>query len=186
MEQVWEKGGEQVQQEGITTTIRMDGSGGMDGWKDGVEDGREADVAVKKDEKASREEPRAIGKEANEGLEMKKNNSNGADIGKEYCSNDRDDGDQSSKEGAVKATEKSGATAQVQPQGHQHFSTYCSRERMHMDREKEEEVCASYVTNDGQPESGKMLIGLKNIFSKCLPNMPKTYIARLLFDRRHK
>ena len=30
------------------------------------------------------------------------------------------------------------------------------------------------------------LIGLKNIFSKQLPNMPKEYIARLVLDRRHK
>ena len=30
------------------------------------------------------------------------------------------------------------------------------------------------------------LIGLKNIFSKQLPNMPKEYIARLVMDRRHR
>lgn len=30
------------------------------------------------------------------------------------------------------------------------------------------------------------LIGLKNIFSKQLPNMPKEYIARLVLDRRHR
>lgn len=30
------------------------------------------------------------------------------------------------------------------------------------------------------------MIGLKNIFSKQLPNMPKEYIARLVLDRRHR
>lgn len=57
---------------------------------------------------------------------------------------------------------------------------------MHMEREKSGEVKALYVVNDGEPESGKTLISLKNIFSKCLPNMPKTYISRLVFDRRHR
>ena len=65
-------------------------------------------------------------------------------------------------------------------------STYCSREQLHIERERRGEVSSMYVMNDGLPESGKTLIGLKNIFSKCLPNMPKTYIARLVFDRRHR
>lgn len=64
--------------------------------------------------------------------------------------------------------------------------TYCNRERRHKEREKTGEIEAFYVMNDGSPESGKFLIGLKNIFSKCLPNMPKTYITRLVFDRRHR
>ena len=29
-------------------------------------------------------------------------------------------------------------------------------------------------------------MALKNIFSKQLPNMPKEYITRLVFDRRHR
>ena len=43
-----------------------------------------------------------------------------------------------------------------------------------------------YVENDGDPQNMVILIGLKNIFSKQLPNMPKEYICRLLFDRRHR
>lgn len=42
------------------------------------------------------------------------------------------------------------------------------------------------VENDGKPESCVKLIGLKSLFSKQLPKMPRTYIARLVFDRRHK
>lgn len=55
-----------------------------------------------------------------------------------------------------------------------------------MEREKAGELTAKYITNDGSPENGRLLIGLKNVFSKCLPNMPKEYICRLIFERRHK
>ncbi len=32
----------------------------------------------------------------------------------------------------------------------------------------------------------KALIDLKNIFSKQLPKMPKEYICKLMFDRKHE
>lgn len=41
------------------------------------------------------------------------------------------------------------------------------------------------VTNDGDPRSLIILTGLKNIFQKQLPKMPREYIARLVFDRNH-
>lgn len=41
------------------------------------------------------------------------------------------------------------------------------------------------ITNDGKPTSMVILIGLKNIFSKQLPKMPKEYIVRLVLDRQH-
>jgi histone acetyltransferase len=63
---------------------------------------------------------------------------------------------------------------------------YYSRESKHLEREASGEIQAKYVSNDGSPENGILLIGLKNIFSKCLPNMPKEYICRLLFERRHR
>ena len=40
-------------------------------------------------------------------------------------------------------------------------------------------------TNDNTDESCEALIALKNIFSRQLPKMPKEYIVRLVFDRRH-
>ncbi|CAM8966001.1 hypothetical protein QQ045_003758 [Rhodiola kirilowii] len=40
--------------------------------------------------------------------------------------------------------------------------------------------------NDGIDEHMVWLIGLKNIFSRQLPNMPKEYIVRLVMDRSHK
>lgn len=42
------------------------------------------------------------------------------------------------------------------------------------------------VRNDNKRESLIRLIGLKSLFAKQLPKMPKEYIARLVFDRRHK
>jgi hypothetical protein len=42
------------------------------------------------------------------------------------------------------------------------------------------------VENDNKPDSCVKLIGLKSLFAKQLPKMPKAYIARLVFDRRHK
>jgi histone acetyltransferase len=41
------------------------------------------------------------------------------------------------------------------------------------------------VVNDGQHDSLVKLIGLKSLFAKQLPKMPRSYIARLVFDRRH-
>ncbi|XP_057789576.1 uncharacterized protein LOC131006424 [Salvia miltiorrhiza] len=42
-------------------------------------------------------------------------------------------------------------------------------------------VCMS---NDGVDKHMIWLIGLKNIFARQLPNMPREYIVRLLMDRR--
>jgi histone acetyltransferase len=41
------------------------------------------------------------------------------------------------------------------------------------------------VNNDGTRESGIILTGLKCLFQKQLPKMPKDYIARLVYDRTH-
>jgi len=41
------------------------------------------------------------------------------------------------------------------------------------------------VKPDGRPESLIKLVALKSLFSKQLPKMPRAYIARLVFDRRH-
>ncbi|XP_057994228.1 histone acetyltransferase GCN5-like isoform X3 [Hevea brasiliensis] len=42
------------------------------------------------------------------------------------------------------------------------------------------------LSNDGIDEHMIWLIGLKNIFARQLPNMPKEYIVRLVMDRSHK
>ncbi|ORZ12078.1 hypothetical protein BCR41DRAFT_378159 [Lobosporangium transversale] len=40
-------------------------------------------------------------------------------------------------------------------------------------------------TNDGTRESMILLTGMKNLFQKQLPKMPREYIARLVYDRSH-
>lgn len=42
------------------------------------------------------------------------------------------------------------------------------------------------VENDGEPRSLVILTGLKTLFQKQLPNMPRDYIARLVFDSNSK
>ncbi|CDZ97028.1 histone acetyltransferase [Phaffia rhodozyma] len=42
------------------------------------------------------------------------------------------------------------------------------------------------VKNDGLPASMILLTGLKCLFQKQLPMMPKEYIARLVYDRNHR
>ncbi|KAI9206220.1 uncharacterized protein BJ171DRAFT_43394 [Polychytrium aggregatum] len=51
--------------------------------------------------------------------------------------------------------------------------------------EQDGQVEFRIVGNDGSDESMILLTGLKNIFQKQLPKMPKEYIARLVYDRHH-
>lgn len=41
------------------------------------------------------------------------------------------------------------------------------------------------VNNDGSHDNFIVLTGLKCIFQKQLPKMPKDYIARLVYDKSH-
>ncbi|KAK4116720.1 histone acetyltransferase GCN5-like protein [Canariomyces notabilis] len=51
--------------------------------------------------------------------------------------------------------------------------------------ERNGEIEFRVVNNDGERESLIILTGLKCIFQKQLPKMPKDYIARLVYDRTH-
>jgi len=42
------------------------------------------------------------------------------------------------------------------------------------------------ISNDGTEKNLKLLTDLKNIISKQLPKMPKEYIVRLVFDKKHE
>lgn len=42
------------------------------------------------------------------------------------------------------------------------------------------------IKNDGKIETMKKLIDIKNIFARQLPKMPKEYIIRLIFDKKHE
>ena len=51
--------------------------------------------------------------------------------------------------------------------------------------ERQGDISFQVVNNDGKPQSIIILTGLKCIFQKQLPKMPKDYIARLVYDRTH-
>ncbi|KAK7429947.1 histone acetyltransferase [Neonectria magnoliae] len=51
--------------------------------------------------------------------------------------------------------------------------------------ERNGEIEFRVVNNDGSRESMIILSGLKCLFQKQLPKMPKDYIARLVYDRTH-
>ena len=51
--------------------------------------------------------------------------------------------------------------------------------------ERNGDISFYVVNNDGKPSSHIILTGLKCIFQKQLPKMPKDYIARLVYDRTH-
>lgn len=51
--------------------------------------------------------------------------------------------------------------------------------------ERNGEIEFRVVNNDGSRESTVILTGLKCLFQKQLPKMPKDYIARLVYDRAH-
>jgi histone acetyltransferase len=42
------------------------------------------------------------------------------------------------------------------------------------------------IKNDGSLGNLKLLTDLKNIIAKQLPKMPKEYIVRLVFDKKHE
>lgn len=54
-----------------------------------------------------------------------------------------------------------------------------------MAEERNGDIEFRVVNNDGKRESLIILTGLKCIFQKQLPKMPKDYIARLVYDRTH-
>ena len=62
---------------------------------------------------------------------------------------------------------------------------YKFKERASVIEEKEGKIEFRVVNNDNTKENLMVLTGLKNIFQKQLPKMPKEYIARLVYDRNH-
>lgn len=59
------------------------------------------------------------------------------------------------------------------------------RERPAVIEERSGLIQFRVVTNDGKPDSMIILTGLKNIFQRQLPKMPREYITRLVMDRNH-
>lgn len=55
-----------------------------------------------------------------------------------------------------------------------------------MQDEKQGAVEFKVIENDSSSTSMILLTGLKNIYQKQLPNMPREYIARLVYDKSHR
>lgn len=62
---------------------------------------------------------------------------------------------------------------------------YTFKERPSVIEEKEGKIEFRVVNNDNSRENLIVLTGLKNIFQKQLPKMPREYISRLVYDRSH-
>ena len=62
---------------------------------------------------------------------------------------------------------------------------YVTREIHLRKQESDGELVYKTIKNDGDEQNMIWLITLKNIFSKQLPNMPKEYIVRLVFNPNH-
>jgi histone acetyltransferase len=63
---------------------------------------------------------------------------------------------------------------------------YVSRWHRMREEERRGSVCFRVVTNDGSRPALVQLLGLKNVFVRQLPNMPRPYVVRLVFDRKHE
>ncbi|ODV80104.1 uncharacterized protein CANTADRAFT_25823 [Suhomyces tanzawaensis NRRL Y-17324] len=63
--------------------------------------------------------------------------------------------------------------------------TYSFKERPSVIEEKDGKIEFRVVNNDNTRENLIVLTGLKNIFQKQLPKMPREYISRLVYDRSH-
>lgn len=64
-------------------------------------------------------------------------------------------------------------------------TTHSSKDKVKSNKNPYETLKWIVVKNDGRPESLIKLVALKSLFAKQLPKMPRAYIARLVFDRRH-
>lgn len=65
------------------------------------------------------------------------------------------------------------------------MGAYLAREAHLAALERRGDLSFEYVLNDGSRASSVWLAGLRAVYSRQLPNMPKEYVARLVFDRRH-
>lgn len=62
---------------------------------------------------------------------------------------------------------------------------YFFKERPSVIEEREGKIEFRVVNNDNSKDNLMVLTGLKNIFQKQLPKMPREYISRLVYDRSH-
>ncbi|EMR10905.1 hypothetical protein PNEG_01051 [Pneumocystis murina B123] len=65
------------------------------------------------------------------------------------------------------------------------FHPFLTKEKPVLIEEREGLIEFRVVNNDNSRDNLIILTGLKNIFQKQLPKMPREYIARLIYDRNH-
>lgn len=101
-----------------------------------------------------------------------------SDIEMEKSDNDDNESDQS-KESDPEDDSKRTTTFEFDG------SQYTYKERASVIEERDGKIEFRVVNNDNSKESLIVLTGLKNIFQKQLPKMPREYISRLVYDRAH-
>ena len=117
-------------------------------------------------------------------LDVTKDNENEETKTMDNTSNDDDPKDDETKENETKReTEK--PTTTVSTGNANNVNTHSSKDKVKSDKNPYETLKWIVVKNDGRPESLIKLVALKSLFAKQLPKMPRAYIARLVFDRRH-
>ena len=60
------------------------------------------------------------------------------------------------------------------------------REQLFEEREARGEIQFVYLINDNTLHTLKLLTDVKNVYSRQLPNMPKEYICKLVFNKTHR
>lgn len=105
-----------------------------------------------------------------------------------------DDGDEEEDDGDEDEPKKEDSGAAVEPDDNDGSAAtsyvidgveYPYKERPAVVEEQDGVIEFRVVNNDGTRDHLIILMGLKNIFQKQLPEMPREYIARLVFDRSH-
>jgi histone acetyltransferase len=95
--------------------------------------------------------------------------------------NDEDDEEDEDPQDEEDADEERRRTTTFEFDGQE----YTFKERPSVLEEREGKIEFRVVNNDNTKENLMVLTGLKNIFQKQLPKMPREYIARLVYDRSH-
>ncbi|KIH90048.1 histone acetyltransferase [Sporothrix brasiliensis 5110] len=95
------------------------------------------------------------------------------------------DGDDTNEDDKIDATADDGDSTEKKPPAPVEMKPIPFPEKPAVIEERNGEIEFRVVNNDGAKDSFIILTGLKCIFQKQLPKMPKDYIARLVYDRTH-
>ncbi|BFZ57534.1 histone acetyltransferase [Savitreella phatthalungensis] len=101
-------------------------------------------------------------------------------------SSEEDTGEQDIQAEAIRPRKRSRASFDLPTLPQQLLSYYKAPSiKAAQTEEAEGKIEFRVANNDNTPLSMIILTGLKNIFQKQLPKMPREYIARLIYDRNH-